>query len=216
LNDAGWSLVADRIIRGICHDLNGRINSLSSLSYLLDTGSGDWGRVGPVFVEELERTEELSSFLRVLPDDEQGPRLLALGELLPRALHLVELQPGYEGVRWNLLLTPDFPPVRMDETFLLRSLVLLLTGVAEEAKAQEGRTVSIEGRAETGTLTVRPGRLGPKAHSFQGPDGEGRWLPENMEMLLAGVLKELGGDLTPRRGPGNGLELELRLPGLDD
>jgi hypothetical protein len=209
-------MVADRVIRGICHDLNGRINSLTSLSYLLSTGSGEWSRVGPVVEEELEKAEELSRYLRILPDDEPEPQVLALGELLPQALRLVQLQPGCEGVQWELLIPSDFPAIRMDESLLMRCLVLLLTGLAEETKKQEGVKIEIQGRAETRTLTIRPGRVGSGRDSAPGPRGEGKRVPENMGLLLAGVIRELGGELTALGGLKEGLVLELRLPGSED
>ena len=76
LEEAGWSLAAERIIRGICHDLNGRINSLMSLSYLLNTGSMKWDKVGPMVEEDLKWAEELSRLLHALPDEKHGPTVL--------------------------------------------------------------------------------------------------------------------------------------------
>lgn len=211
LDEAGWPVVADRVIRGICHDLNGRINSLTSLSYLLSTGSGEWAKVGPVVEEELKRAEELSRFLRVLPDDEPGAQVLALNEFLPRALRLVSLQPGFENVRWEDEIPSDFPAVRMDEALLLRCLCLLLTGVAE---GRDGARIGIRGSAETRTLTVEPGELRSQAESGPGPGGEWKRVPDNMGLLVAGVIQELGGALVPMRAPDGGLVLEFRLPGL--
>ncbi len=208
-------MVADRVIRGICHDLNGRINSLTSLSYLLNTGNKEWARVGPLVEEELKWTEELSRLLRVLPDEKQGPRLLAPGEFLPQVLRLVRLQAGLEGVEWELRVPSDFPAIRVDEALLLRALVLLLTGVAEETRGQEGARIEIQGQAETRTLTIRSGRVGPGKKPQSGPDGEGKRVTGRMELLLAEVLQEMGGELAPAQASDGGFLLELRLPGLE-
>lgn len=208
-------MVVDQVIRGICHDLNGRIHSLTSLSYLLSTGSGEWARVGPAVEDDLENLEELTRLLRILPDDDPGPRALALGELLPRILRLIRLQPGCESVEYELVIPPDFPAVRMDEALLFRSLSLLLTGMAEQVKGHRGGRIKIGGRSDSGTLTIRPGRTGPGAGLSSGDSGEGKRLPEDLQKLLAGVLQEIGGELAPVMASDGDLVFELRLPRLE-
>jgi hypothetical protein len=216
IDEAGWSSVAERVIRGICHDLNGRINSMTSLTYLLNTGSMEWPKVGPMVEDELKWTEELSRLLHVLPDDSRVPEVLDPGELVARVVRLVRLQPGLESVQWEVTIPPDFPATRMDETLLLRCLVLLLTGVADEGKEKEGARISIRGRSDSSTLTIEPGWAAAGRGSGAAPPGEGNWVPGEPYLPLAQVLQQMGGDLAAIRGAGTGLVLELHLPGLED
>jgi hypothetical protein len=166
--------------------------------------------------EELKRAEDLTRFLRVLPDDETGPRVLALNELLPQVLRLVRLQPGFEDVKWDLIIPPDFPAIRMDEALLLRCLSLLLTGVAEGTKGREGARIEIQGQPETRTLSIRPGWVEPDKAVPTSPDGEGKGVPENMRLRLAEVFQEMGGTLEDVNRSAGGWMLRLSLPGLKD
>lgn len=212
IHEAGWPMVADRVVLGVCHDLNGRFNSLSSLSYLLSTGSREWDGAGPVVEEELKRAEESSRILRLLPDDGAAPQVLALSEFLPQVLSLVQLQPGFEGIEYEVAIPPDFPAVRMDGTLLLRSLSLLLTGVASEMVGRERRRIDIEGQADTRTLLIQP--QGPGSHEGvpSSSEGESNGLPEDMRLRLAEVFRELGGDLASKRLSTGVWALELRFP----
>jgi hypothetical protein len=212
LDEAGWTLVADRIVRGICHDINGRVNTLTSLSYLMDSVSGGWAKVGSTVQEELAGLEELSSLLRTLPDDGRGPELLSLSEVARHLMSLVQVQPGLEGIQPELDLSPEAPAIQMDESLLTRCLLLLMTGAAEEARYRG--VISIEARADGdgGVLSISPAREkdSPEDHSRAFP-AQGR-ISERMEVLVGGVLKELGGSLTLKREGGARAFFELRWP----
>jgi hypothetical protein len=212
IDEAGWPMVAERVIRGICHDLNGRINSLMSLSYLLNSGSMKWDKVGPMVEEELKLAEELSRSLHALPDEKHGPTVLDLGDLTSKAIRLVRLQPGLEGVQWEVIIPPDFPGIRMDEALLLRCLVLLLTGLADEVKEMEGAGIDIQGRPDTRTLTFLPYRTRAGVESRPVPLGENTEVLGDSGLLLAGVVREMGGSLISGRGTGGSLVVELGLP----
>ena len=115
-------------------------------------------------------------------------------------------------------IPPDFHATRMDEVLLLRCLVLILTGVADDVKEREGARIEIQGRSDTKTLTLWPDRARPTKESRSTkesrfvPQGEKNEVLGKMGLLLAGVVREMGGDLLSGRGPGGSLILELRLP----
>ena len=57
LDGAGWGVVRDRIIRGLCHDLNGRVNSVSNIGFLMEGGGTPWSEVKGIMDDEVVRFE---------------------------------------------------------------------------------------------------------------------------------------------------------------
>ena len=108
LDEAGWILLADRLIHGLCHDLNGRAGSISSLVYLLDSGEEPTS-VTAILEEESLKLEEAIRLLRLVPDDADEPETLAPGEFLPALARMIPLQRGFEGVHVRLTFPPGAP-----------------------------------------------------------------------------------------------------------
>ena len=212
LDQAGWTLVADRVIRGLCHDLNGRLYSLSNLTYLLNSGGGDWSGVSSVVEEEVTRLGEAVRLLRLLPDDASNVGLLAPGEVLSGVAGLVQVQPGLERVQIQVEIPSGAPAFRMDETLFLRSMLLLLTGAAEEASLKDEGLVRVTGAEGKGLLEIWPGRNGDVAGDSEDSLTSGVAIPPNMETLVAGVLQEAGGGLTVVKGSDDVLALQVSLP----
>lgn len=211
LDEAGWILVADRLIHGLCHDLNGRAGSISSLIYLLDSGEEPTS-VTAILEEESLRLEEGIRLLRLLPDDAEEPEILAPGELLPALARMVPLQRGFEGLCVEVSMPPGAPAVRMDMTVFLRAVLLLLSGSAEEAGRSGEPVVSVTGMAGETGLRIGPART-------QVPDGQDStprtWaggLPSEMEARIEEVLAEAGGGLKQVKGPAGTTEWEVRFP----
>ncbi len=212
LDQAGWTLVADRVIRGLCHDLNGRLYSLSNLTYLLNSGGGDWSGVSSVVEEEVTRLGEAVRLLRLLPNDASNLGLLAPGEVLSGVARLVQVQPGLEKVQIQVEIPPGAPAVRMDETVFLRGMLLLITGAAEEASLTNEGLVKVTGAEGRGFLEIWPARKGDVAEDSEDSMTSGVAIPPNMETLVAGVLQDVGGGLTVVKGSDDGLVLQVSLP----
>jgi hypothetical protein len=63
LESAGWSALLDRIIRGVCHDLNSRVSSLMAVTQLMQLGEP----VPEAFRDETAKLEELARLLQLIP-----------------------------------------------------------------------------------------------------------------------------------------------------
>ena len=171
LDRAGWSQIADRVLHGLCHDINGRAGSLSGLTFLLESQDGEASSVLPFLNQELAQLEEVVRLLRLLPDDATGPELLAPGELMPELALLIRVQRGLEGVEVDLGEYSSAPAIRMDRTLFIRSVAILLTGAAERVVIQglEGVAVRASGTGVRLSLEVWPG---PGTEVLPGPDPE--------------------------------------------
>lgn len=214
LESAGWSIVADRIIRGICHDLNGRTNSLSNLAYLLGAGGSPWSEVDSVVEEEVSRLDAVVRLLRLLPDDASGIGLLAPGDLLSRTPVLVRLQPGLEHVQVTVDTSPDLPAVAMDETVFFRTLLLLVTGAAEEAVVAGGQEVRLESEGEARVLSIWPARSSQRPEDRSDLEGLGDGLPGTMEGVVGEILEGMGGKLERVEANRDSPGLSIHLPGV--
>ena len=154
LDRAGWPRVADRIIHGISHSLNGRITALSSVLYFLQSRSEDIPSLSSLLEPEVEQLEEANHFLRLLPDDGLGAELLAPGEVLPRLSRALSMQRGLETTEVALDVPPEVPGIRVDRALFVRAVLLLLTRSAEMAGSAGHRTVSLEGSDDGGGFTL--------------------------------------------------------------
>ncbi len=138
---AGWPLVADRLLAGIVHDLNGRVTSLGGMIQLLTLGD-EVGGVVPFLEEEISRLEasvKLVSLLVGDPDPEPEP--LDVAELLPAFLELHRRHRGMEmlDVRLELVTSP-----RVVAVWSLLGRVLLMALAAGGAQAlARGRRLGI-------------------------------------------------------------------------
>lgn len=214
LESAGWSIVSDRIIRGICHDLNGRTNSLSNLAYLLGEGGSPWSDVDSVIEDEVSRLESVVRLLRLLPDDASEIGLLAPGDFLNRAPGLVHLQPGLEHIAVTVDTSPDMPAVAMDETVFFRILLLLVTGAAEGALVAGGGEVRLNSEGESRVLSIWPARSAQRPEDGFELEGLGDWLPGTMEGVVGEILEGMGGRLEPAEASGGLPGLSIHLPGV--
>jgi hypothetical protein len=213
LDEAGWPLVVESVISGVCHDLNGRVNSLASLTYLLNSG-GEWAKSSGVVEEELQRLEELSRLLRTLTMEEAGPKPLALSDSLPSLVSLVQVQPGLGGVRVDLNLPPDLPAIRLDQTLFTRCVLLVLSAVAEEASDQKQGFIEISGDSGVPRLRIRPARRGVSAFETESDEPAGNRLPQTTEAIVGAVLEGVGGRLVSSGDAAEVETLELWFPGL--
>ncbi len=174
LERAGWSIISDRIIHGLSHDLAGRVSSLGGLNYLLESGTGDPGSVLPFMNQELGELEDVVRLLRLLPDDTTEAELLAPGEIIGDLVFLVRAQRGLENVDVEMDIRPDAPAARLDRTFFIRGVVILLTGAAERSVLDGTSRVEVRVSGEGTRLVLE---VAPGPGDGDPPEGEHPILP---------------------------------------
>jgi signal transduction histidine kinase len=211
LVEAGWLFLADRLIHGICHDLNGRSGSISSLAYLLNAGE-EPASVTAIMEEESHRLEENVRFLRLLLDDDEGPQMLAPGEVLPSLAKMIPLQRGLEGVQVRVSIPPTAPAVRIDKTIFIRVFLLLVSAAAEEAGRSGTSTVDVTATKEGSVLSIHPARVERPDGPSSTPRSVDTGIPSQMEVWIHEILAEVGGGLSRRRRTQESPGWEIRLP----
>lgn len=174
---AGWPFVADRLLAGIVHDLNGRVTSLGGMIQLLALGD-EAGGVVPFLEEEVARLEasvKLVSLLAGEPDPEPEP--LDVAELLPPLLELHRRHRGMEAVDLRLELAAS-PQVVAAWSLFGRVLLMALAAAGSQALTRGHRLAIRADRHEDGGLLLdllAPGEVeaplaGAAAHAAPDPD----------------------------------------------
>lgn len=222
LERAGWSQLADRLIHGICHSLNGRITALSSVLYFLESPDQDISSMASLLEPEIDHLQEAEQFLRLLLHDPSGPVVLVPGEVLPVLARTLSLQRGLEETHVEVQIPPETPGVRVERALFVRSMLLLLSRWAEMAAARGRRGVGLAARGEEGGLNLF--LEVPKAETRRQETDLSRKpvlpfgsLPEDCEKGVEAALRKEGIQLEREeqdRGGrrGDGITLRLRFP----
>jgi len=168
---AGWPGTEERILGGICHDMNGRVAALRGLLQL--TGMGDDPRTLTEYLEdEVRRLERMARMLALFPDHtEGGLQMMAPGEVLPDLLLLHGKHRGLEGITTELVVDPEAPAFRASRRRLQRALLVALGAVAWSALGRGGRSLLVT-CAPSGagglSLRVSPGKPADRS-SYRAP-----------------------------------------------
>ncbi len=150
---AGWGPFQDRLVLGLCHDVNGRVTSLQAVTQLVDMGEP----LPETFGIEVERLEELAERMSVLYGNVEAPPIpFSLPELLERAAKLYgQLKSGSpETVR--LAIQEGTPPVLINEGRCLRYLLLFLDEACTTGESPEV-TLEVVGDREGVQLWFKAG-----------------------------------------------------------
>ena len=216
LGAAGWTSLANRILAGGCHDLNGRASALYGLAELARVGE-DEAFLTEALSTEAKRIQTLAASLRTLsdraPDD---PRPLSIREELGPAADLFSLQPGGERFRLDIHTDPSTPAAFAPSRALTRALLLALSVVAANIlRSHPSGTLRLSATPVDGrpTLTIE----GQGRASSHGPD------PGSQEMCdlfsewpveLSDAFEGLGAEVRFQEGLSNeeaGPQVEVRL-----
>lgn len=174
----GWRRTGDLLVRGICHELNGRLAVLSGLLELSMMDGAFDAEASQMMREAVARMESLVSLLRVVPATEwSGSEPVRLADAVGAALTLLECMPGLEDVETALEVDGDPPPVEAEWSPLVKALVLVLHAAATEgaarlapriASAEDGVTLSLAMPASRVAAAV----VGAAAEAVKALDGE--------------------------------------------
>lgn len=127
LAQAGWSDVSDRILAGLCHDLNGRVTSLAGMVQLLQLDE-DSASMSPFLDQEVSRLEGSVRMVRRLAgEQDEDPEPLHLPEIVPDLVGLFGKHRHLEGLETTLEMDPGLLPVVSRWTLLARSILILLS-----------------------------------------------------------------------------------------
>jgi signal transduction histidine kinase len=204
---AGWLSVADRIMAGIAHDLNGRVTSLAGMAQLLALDDDARG-MAPFLDEEIRKLQASVRLVALMVGELEGePETLEPGEFLPAVLDLHRRHRGLESVELRLD-EEDAPAVTTGWTLLARTLLLVLA-IAGSAAAERGRVLRVRasGGAKGGLLLDL---LAPGERDHDAPrSAPYAWRPD-LE-LVAGVVTLLPATLEAQEGP-DAFRLSVSFP----
>ncbi|NNF26383.1 MAG: hypothetical protein HKO53_03045 [Gemmatimonadetes bacterium] len=219
LSAAGWPCLADRILAGGCHDLNGRASALYGLAELARAGEEE-NFLNEALSTEAKRIQTLAASLRTLsdraPDD---PRPISIREELGPAAALFSLQPGGERFRLDIQADPATPAAFAPSRSLTRAILLALNVVAANVlRTHSSGTLRLTAAPAEG----RPGLMieGRGRASAHGADPGSRELRERFgewPVELSDAFEGLGAEVhfqggVPSEGAGPQVEVRLSRP----
>ena len=216
---AGWPTLADRILAGGCHDLNGRASALYGLAELVRAGE-DEEFLREALSTEAKRIQILAASLRTLSDrapDE--PRALSMREELEPVTALFSLQPGGERFRVDLQVDPATPAAFAPSRALTRAILLALNVVAANVlRTHPSGTLRLAAAPADGRpgLTIE-GRGRDSAHGADPGSRELRDLFCEWPVELSDTFEGLGAEVrfqdgVPSEGAGPQVEVRLSRP----
>lgn len=205
---AGWSDVCDRIVAGLCHDLNGRVTSLAGMVQLLRLEE-DSGSLIPFLEEEVGRLERTVALLRSTAGEPlESPEPLHLPEFVPELVQLFDRHRHLEVLETGTTFGDGLLPVRARFTYLGRAILILLSIAGREAMIRERRLaleVDLDGETGRVRVTARAGEVLRDPSERPDPAGRAAGMPRVAE-LLGGVWSERVDD--------DGASWSLELPAM--
>lgn len=204
LLEAGWPEVLDRLLQGVGHDLNNRVQTLLSLVQLLQLDE-EVTSLTPFLEKEVGQLEEVVTLLRLIPaepGEEDEP--IHLPEVVPHLVALHRIQKHLESVDRSLDMDGNgLMPVRAPWSYLGRCVLVFLAVAAWEALARD-REVRVGVRAVDGDAVLEAELPGPRIRVE-------RPVPSGRREGLQGVVALLGGTFEATEED-ECLSLRIRLP----
>lgn len=146
----------DEIVRGVHHELNNRVASLSAVEQVVSTGGSMTEPLRAALLSELARMRNAVSLLGRVPSSEARPlEAMRPEDAVGNAVDLVGLCHEWHDLHVEVVSCEDVLPVRADPAALQRSLLLSLVLAAREAGARQVRVTcaNVESRVQ---ISVRP------------------------------------------------------------
>ncbi|MBW3552048.1 MAG: hypothetical protein KY466_00990 [Gemmatimonadetes bacterium] len=157
--ETGWDVVAERIIRGLAHDVNNRLLALMGIRELGAEGLDP--ELLRLFDDELARLEATNRLLGRLGETPGTVDVETTEGLLSRVRELHARNSALRGVRTAWRVPPGLPAVRCDGVRVERALLRVLDA-SGRAAALSGRDIEVTARPADGAvaLTIVPGPPG--------------------------------------------------------
>ena len=161
---AQWADLSDALLAGLVHMLNNRVTALSVCAELAALGDDEM-IVGGVLASEMQRLQQATALLGLLPSRPHPPEALELRPVLDDAIALHSHHPRTRLVACDVGVEGRLQPVRAPRWALLR-LMLVIVDAAKSAASDAGRAAGIrltsdDRQARVHALT--PGHAGPYA-----------------------------------------------------
>ena len=195
-----WGHLVDQILRGLHHDLNNRIGSLSAMVELLQLGDTPAdGTAYETLAGDLARLGEANRVVRLVPRDQApGEEPLILDDVLADVFAVHRFLHDVRDVQVTIVPTRYVEPVRCERWAILHVLVVMLMEAKQLAK--DSNTM-VRAATESDEQTVRV--------QFQIGAPMLADAPASLGVYAQSVAATFGGTVTRKAGVA-----ELRMPTL--
>jgi hypothetical protein len=195
-----WLTLVDHVLRGLHHDLNNRIGSLSAMVELLQLGDAPAdGTALETLARDLARLGEANRVIRLVPREVPATEEpLILDDVLADVFAIHRFLHDTRDVQVSIAPTRFVEPVRCERWALLHVLTMLLAEAKRAAKAS-GTVVRCATESDEQTLCVQF-HIGAPAIAET---------PASLGIYAERVAATFGGAITRRSGA-----VELRMPTL--
>jgi hypothetical protein len=138
-----WLRVAEKVLKGLNHQLTNRVTGIDAIVGLLDPGEKPDERMLALVKDEVEKLQTLLHLYRLVPaEPSDRPEAVRLQDIVPRVAQLHSHHADLRGVSCSHRGEPNTPPVLVRMSALLRCLLVLLESGAGSAY-RSGSTVPI-------------------------------------------------------------------------
>jgi signal transduction histidine kinase len=203
-----WLGVSDELLSAINHALSNRLAALISLARVLEYGDAAGNPLLPMLQQEVERLEQTTSLLRLLPREAHDqPEPVRLADVLPNVLALHRLRSDARDLKLDVRTASDPAPAWVSPGLLSHALLMLLDTATRAALRAAAASVAVScygGDEFVGVVVELPAQANLAAQETT---------------LLASIgemLRQAGGELvadSPDAGAGPA-RIEVRLPTL--
>lgn len=202
--DRAWLAEMDHLLDGINHLFSNRLAAIRALVWLMQGEAGD-ARVQRALGSEADLLERSFRLLRMLPRSRTAKaEPIQLPELLREVIELHRHHAGMREARYSVECEGEPLPVWLDESALVRALLLLLSGAAREARHSEDPEVRVRYGGDEAFVTVVVESDGVEVGSEEEPGvGPAR--------AAAAMLRGTGAELAVETPPRGGVRYRLRL-----
>jgi hypothetical protein len=207
-----WQTVADELLGAVNHALNNRLAALISLVRVLEFGETGTNPLFDVLREEVDRLEQTTVLLRLLPrEPNEAPEAARLTDLLEPALALHRLRGRARDLDYQIVEGGDSTPVRVPPTATTHALLILLAALTPASAPSGAGPIRIAFSEADGEARMSV-ELPPEITAAL-DDGEGE---ANTRLAAVGaLLRGMGGSLVRGEATaGAARGVEVRFPTL--
>ena len=140
---ADWDVLADRLLAGVRHDINGRAAALSAIAHMTEMYAE--APSAEVLHQESRTLENIVGLLSLLQGDlDRDPEPMAVGEHLPRLVELSSRGRALDRVETLIDVDGMAPPILVNWCLFFRSFLIVLDAVSNVACDLGSKRVRVE------------------------------------------------------------------------